>query len=1042
MNTSLRAALNTYCKELSSQYATGHAKEHAYRPALKTLMEAFENIIAINDPKKSEHGNPDFVFLQKDNPAIVRGYAEAKDVDIKLDSVEGSEQMERYRGYANLFLTNYLDFRFYRNGEKYKTIVIGSRTSTGLAFDAEATEALIREVSEFVALPPEKIASGRRLATLMGAKARRLRDDVDDFVKNGDDELSKIMQMIKDRLVPDIDAPKFADMYAQTLVYGLFVARYADSTPATFSRQEARDLVPKSNPFLRAFFDHIAGAEFDDRLGYIVDELCAVFRVSDVEDIVTKHLKVSEVTRSEKDPIIHFYEDFLATYDPRMKRAMGAYYTPVPVVRYIVRRVDEVLKQHFGICDGLADTEKLSYTPKTSTHPLTAEAEAARVESAAEVDLHRVQLLDPAVGTGTFLNETIKYIHTQFADQQGRWPKYVDEDLLPRVHGFELMMAPYTVAHLKLGMTLTETGAPKSAARVNVFLTNTLQEGLAAEPGLLEFGLSEAVTEESQLAADVKTNQPIMVILGNPPYSASSNNRTKFANKLVDKYKVEPGGLGKLDEEKTWLNDDYVKFLSFAEGMIAANGTGVVAMITNNGYLDNPTFRGMRWHLLRTFDDIYVLDLHGNANKGEVAPDGSKDENVFPIRQGVGIIIAVKTTGSADLATVHHSELWGKRADKFAALIDHEIEWQVLDLDPEFLFFVPRGTNGKEEYDSGIPVDKLFRVGSTGIVTRGDSFIVDTHKSVIEDRVKKLTRGGYDAAAMTEEFGLGEAYAPWVLANRGALSFDSSKLIPIAYRPFDHRYTYFSNKVLWRWREEVMKHFLQEKRPNVGLVTTRLQKTNPGAFVSNMPIGHKVFNSYDSNSLFPLYVFASDGTMESNLDPTQVAALTAGLSTPPSPQEIFDYVYGVLYTPKFREAYAELMVSGFPKIPKPTTDGSFRKIAELGAQLRELHLLSEKLPTTTTFPIVGDDVVRTVTYKDGAVWINTTQFFGNVSEAAWSQFIGGYRPAYQWLQDRRRKSLSNTDFTQYQQIVATLEATALAMNELDAASPDYIGAVE
>lgn len=1040
MNNAHRAAIAAYCKELSRQHATGHAKEHAYRPALKTLMEAFDNITAINDPKKSDHGNPDFVFLQQDNSAIVRGYAEAKDIDVSLDGVEGSEQMERYRGYANLYLTNYLDFRFFRNGEKYKSIVIGARTPEGLKFDAEAGEALLREMEEFVALPPEKITSGKRLATLMGAKARRLRDDVTNFVEGGDAELIKIMHMIKDRLVPDIDVAKFADMYSQTLVYGLFVARYADSTPNTFTRQEARDLVPKTNPFLRAFFDHIAGADFDDRLGYIVDELCAVFRVSDVEGIVTKHLKVSEVTKSEKDPIIHFYEDFLATYDPKMKRAMGAFYTPMPVVRYIVRRVDQILRLHFGITDGLADTERVAYSPKTSTHPLSAQAEAARAQAAADVDIPRVQLFDPAVGTGTFLNETIKYIHTQFATQQGRWPKYVDEELLPRVYGFELMMAPYTVAHLKLGMTLAETGAGKAKSRVNVFLTNTLQEGLASEPGLLEFGLSEAVTEESQLAAEVKTNRPIMVVLGNPPYSASSNNRTKFANKLVDKYKVEPGGHGKLVEDKTWLNDDYVKFIAFAEGMIAENGTGVVAMITNNGYLDNPTFRGLRWHLLRTFDDIYVIDLHGNANKGEVAPDGSKDENVFPIRQGVGIIVAVKTTGKSDLATVHHSELWGKRAAKFEALIEDDLVWQELDLDPKFLFFVPRENAGKEQYDRGIPVDKLFRIGSTGIVTRGDGFIVDARKSVIEDRVKKLVKGDYEAVAMTKEFGLGDAYASWALANRGAVEFDRDKIVPISYRPFDRRYTYFSNKVLWRWREEVMAHFLDAKKDNLGLVTTRLQKTNPGAFVSNSMIGHKVFNSYDSNSLFPLYVFAKDGTRESNLDVEQVSALAAWLKAAPSPEQVFDYVYGVLYTPSFRHAYANFMVSGFPRIPIPDSDEAFEEIGQLGGQLRELHLLKKKLPVETTYPVAGDDIVQDVRYVDGAVWINKTQFFGNVSESAWHQFIGGYRPAYQWLQDRRRDSLTNADLTHYQQVIAILERTAELMAELDAASPPYAAA--
>jgi len=1027
MDKSRRHAFDAYMTELGSQLASGHAKEHAYRPALQRLMEAFDDLTAVNDPKRSEHGNPDFVFLKKSNPSIIRGYAEAKDIDKDLDPEEHSVQMGRYSGYANLYLTNYLDFRFFRNGEKYKTITIGRLEAGKLIFWVEEVEALSRELDEFVSLPPEKITSGKRLAEIMGAKARRARDDVEEFLERGDDDLARIMAMIRDRLVPDIDGAQFADMYAQTLVYGLFVARFADPSPDTFSRQEARDLVPKTNPFLRAFFDHIAGPDFDDRLGYIVDELCDVFRVSDVGAIVSKHLNVATVTGAEKDPIIHFYEDFLAVYDKDVKKRLGAYYTPVPVVRFIIENVDRLLRERFSISDGLASSETISYIPKSGTHLM--DDSAKHVEA---LELARVQILDPATGTATFLNETIKFIRQQFEGQEGRWPKYVEENLLGRLYGFELMMAPYTVAHLKLGLTLAESGARDAKVRLNVFLTNTLQEGYKSAPALFDFGLSEAVAEESRMAAEIKDNRPIMVVLGNPPYSAGSSNRTDYANRLVSKYKVEPGGLSKLVEDKTWLNDDYVKFIAFAEDMVVANSSGIVAMITNNGYLDNPTFRGMRWHLANTFDEIYVLDLHGNANKGETAPDGSKDENVFNIRQGVGIILAVKKEVPSDgLALVFHAEMFGKRTSKFERLLKGGVEWRELTLDKEFLFFVPRSTVGKEEWDAGIPVDELFRVGSTGIVTRGDNFIVDRVKRVVDERVRKLIRGEYNAADMTKAFGLGKEYAPWVLGNRSTMTFDSSKVVQIGYRPFDKRYTYFDNKVLWRWREEVMSNFL--KPGNVGLVTTRLQKDNPGALVTDVMVGHKVFNSYDSNSLFPLYLVAPDGSLVSNLHPDRLARLTKNLEVKPTPETVLDYVYGVLYTPSYRTTNADFLKSAFARIPIPVDAKAFAAVSKLGKQLRELHLgRTMGAKPTTTFPVAGSDQVEKIEFYQERVQINPVQYFGGVSETSWNLHIGGYRPAFQWLKDRIGSSLSDAELMEYQRIVAVLDETARLMGELDA----------
>lgn len=726
--------ISDYAQAIRQKFDTGQAREHAYRPILESLMKSFTDVDAVNEPKRSAYGNPDLVFLKKSHQAIILGYAEAKDIDKDLDKVEKSEQLHRYSGYENLYLTNYLEFRFYQNGNRYQSIKIGEFANGRIDLFPEKYSQLEQELAAFLTLPPESIKSGKRLAQIMGAKGHRIRDNVAEYLSadstSKNEELEKIYAIMQTLLVHDLTPEKFADMYAQTLVYGLFVARYSDKSPESFTRQEARDLVPKSNPFLQKFFDHIVGPDFVTSLGYIVDELCEIFSVSNVAEIVHKHLKILDDT-GEKDPIIHFYEDFLKEYDPAERKKMGAYYTPVPVVQFIVRQVDRILKEDFGIVNGLADSTKTTRGNK-------------RDKYRGKITEHKVQILDPAVGTATFLNEIIKYVRRGFDGQEGRWQNYVKEDLLPRLYGFELMMAPYTIAHLKLGMTLQETGVTDLTRRLGVYLTNTLEEGLSNQINLdMALGLSSAVAEEASQAGVIKHERPIMVVMGNPPYSGVSSNETKFANALIGKYKVEPGGKQKLQERKHWLNDDYVKFIAFAEDMVERNGTGVVAMITNNGYLDNPTFRGMRWHLAKTFDKIYVLDLHGNAKKKETAPDGGKDQNVFDIMQGVGIILAVKTgkKSGSELAKVYHADSYGTRQAKFDEL-GGEIEFAEVQYNEKSVYFVPKNTKGQAEYLKGIALDSLFTQNVTGIVTMGDNFIVHDNRDVIAERVQNLQTEG------------------------------------------------------------------------------------------------------------------------------------------------------------------------------------------------------------------------------------------------------------------------------------------------------------
>ena len=784
------AAITQYLETISEKFYTDHGREMAYRGAMERLMDAFDDTVAVNDPKHSEHGAPDFVFLKRSNTKIIKGYAEAKDITVSLNKTEKTNQMERYGGYANLFLTDYLEFRFFKNGEKYQTISLGHVKNGMLYKTPETSEMLARELQAFLELPPEKIRSGKRLAEIMGGKARRIRDNVVQYLKEDSDksaELRKIYDMMKKLLVHDLSEEKFADMYAQTLVYGLFVARYGDSTPDTFTREEARDLVPASNPFLRHFFDHIVGPNFDVRLGYIVDELCEVFAVSDVQDIVHKHLRIQDQTSDAKDPIIHFYEDFLHEYDPAERKRMGAYYTPIPVVKYIVRQVDKILREDFGIAKGLASEDTVDHWVETGQDMRADKRQ--KTQTGYNLKLPRVQILDPAVGTATFLNETIKFIYEGFKGQEGRWPGYVNDNLIKRLHGFELMMAPYTIAHLKLGMTLKETGVENLKNRLGVYLTNTLEEGIPMQPDLFSFGLAEAVSDESRHAAEIKSNHPVMVVIGNPPYSVSSNNKSKYIQGLIADYKKDLG------ERKINLDDDYIKFIRFAEEMIAKNGSGVVAMITNNSYIDGITHRQMRKHLLQNFDKMYVLDLHGSTTKGEASPDGTIDENVFDIKTGVSIVLMVKTKSDKQvLAEVYHADLYGKRASKFNSLNENVPDFTRLTITEPYYFLTPKDRSALLDFNNGISLGDLFVTKSSPFRSGQDDVQISWDREKIEDVVNdliSLPEQDYRSKYNLKD-GRNHNYAG--MKADVAEGLNEKRVAKIMYRPFDIRWTYYSKK--------------------------------------------------------------------------------------------------------------------------------------------------------------------------------------------------------------------------------------------------------
>ncbi|HSW90033.1 MAG TPA: type ISP restriction/modification enzyme [Patescibacteria group bacterium] len=1021
----MHAFVQEYLNAISVKYSHEETSEIGYRTDFELLLKGiFESIKVsrINHDARTEQGNkPDFVILKSDVPIL---YIEAKDIGVSLDKIEQSDQMSRYFGYDNLVLTDYVEFRFYRNGLKYgEPIKIAEidKKNRLLIFNANNFEYLTRTMVEFTEVHKEPIRSGAHLAKIMGGKAQRIRDNVRFLFESsskGDEDLERLYEAIRDMLVHDLTIHAFSDMYAQTLVYGLFVARYYDKTPDNFSRSEARELIPNSNKFLKHFFDHIVGVDFKSSLKFIVDELCGVYSHADVGKLMNDYFHTSKDSVKNYDPVIHFYEDFLQEYDRDLKKKMGAYYTPQPVVDFIVRSVNQVLKKEFGLSNGIADTSKLPD------------------------GRHRVQILDPAVGTGTFISTIIREIYLPFKKngQEGRWPSYVHNDLLPRLHGFELMMAPYTISHLRLGIEFRKTGFWDFHRRLGIYLTNSL-ENSSGQQMMAAFGLAESIAEESKEASIIKNETPIMVVVGNPPYSGVSSNETEYANSLVERYKVEPGGLQKLQERKHWLNNDYVKFIALAESMIEKTGDGVVAMITDNGYLDNPTFRGMRWNLVKTFDKIFVLDLHGNAKRQEKSPDGSKDENVFDIMQGVSIILAIKTGKKVkeNLGEVYHADLYGTRKHKFAKLSEAP-DWQELELDSKMLYFVPKNVSGKDEYEKGLKLNELFGIYGLPLMSGRDKFTIyqnrEELKKVLNDIKNEdlnFLRTHYPVGHDTSNWKLGDA-----VSEVKAAEDIERHIVNFSYRLFDDRFTFYTGKSSGFHSRPQNRVNGQMLNDNLGLLIPKQLATREyhHVFLSDKIADFCVTTNKtkEANYLFPLYIYRDDGTRDPNFNPEILSNFINKLSFDCSPEQILDYIYAYLHAPSYRKKYQEFLRVDFPRVPFPTNDEVFKKLAKLGQELRMLHLF--KTPKvnnfTSTFQEAGTNVVEKVIYKDEKVYINEVQYFGHVREIVWNFWMGGYQPARKWLKDRKGKVLSNEDLEHYQRMIVALVETNRIMKEIDA----------
>ncbi|CAD5953870.1 type ISP restriction/modification enzyme [Planktothrix agardhii] len=1049
--------IEKYIQNINKRYQLGNATEHTFRGDLQQLIENLvPTISATNEPKRQSCGAPDYILTKKDIPV---GFIEAKDIgdkDLKGAKKTGNkEQFDRYKASLNnLIFTDYLDFHLYRDGEFITKIAIGEVTETGIKSLPENFLTFTNLIKDFCTHIGQTIKSPKKLAEMMAGKARLLSGVIEKALMS--DEINQENSTLKDQmgafkkiLIHDITLKEFADVYAQTIAYGMFAARLHDPILETFSRQKAAELIPKSNPFLRKLFGYIAGPDIDDRIKWIVDNLVEIFLACNVEEILKNYGKSTKM----EDPIIHFYETFLSEYDPKLRKARGVWYTPAPVVNFIVRAVDDILKTEFDLPQGLADNSKTK---------IKVDVQGKQVEQ----EVHKVQILDPAAGTGTFLAEVIKHIHNKFVGQQGIWSNYVETHLLPRLNGFELLMASYAMAHLQLDLLLTETGYKTTTnQRFRVYLTNSLEEKHPDTGTLFASWLSAEANEANY----IKRDTPVMCVIGNPPYSGISSNNGEWINKLIEDYKYIDGV--HFNERKHWLNDDYVKFLRYGQHFIEKNGSGVLAFINPHGFLDNPTFRGMRWNLLKTYDKIYTIDLHGNSKKKETAPDGNADVNVFDIMQGVSINIFVKTgkKKANELGKVFHFDLYGKREMKYDFLSDSSLKsvnFQELKPEKPFLFFVPKNNKGSKEYEKGFRVDELFSVNVTGVVTARDSFVIDFEKPILKKRMEEFSDINFtDDSIRRKFFGnkkegkyLAGDSRGWkmVEARKTIQSFNHNDIIQkIAYRLFDDRYIYYHSSMVDWGREKFMYHFINKDNVGIDLCRQLVTDEYSHIFVTNKIVDDSFVSnkSRERGYVFPLYLYPDNPEQQIiiqtaeripnlNTEIIKQIAEKLGLTFTNekettentfAPIDILDYIYAVLHSLTYREKYKEFLKIDFPRVPYPKDQNTFWQLVKLGGEIRQIHLLESSTVEKyiTQYPIDGDNIVTKPKYQDGKVYINNTQYFNHVPEIAWNFYIGGYQPAQKWLKDRKDRKLEIEDIFHYQKIIVALMETDKLMKEID-----------
>ncbi len=871
----------------------------------------------------------------------------------------------------------------------------------------------------FILRHREVITTSKELAEALAKLAIRIRKTANLVmdIETEKGELRKLYKAFEAALIPNLIEDDFADMYAQTITYGLLAARV--SRPMGIVSDNLSDMIPITNPFLKDMLDtflNVGGRR--NKIDF--DEL----GIQDVVELLNNPFtQIDAILRDfgnktrQEDPVIHFYEDFLNAYDKKKKVDRGVFYTPQPVVSFIVREVHELLQSEFGLEDGLADITTWGEMNKRNNRLI--------IPQGIKPTDPFIVVLDIATGTATFLVEVIDIIYkTMYAkwEKQGKnekqiaiaWNEYVPKHLLPRLYGFELLMAPYAIAHMKIGLKLAETGYRfVSIERVHIYLTNTLEPDSKVTQIRL---FSEALAKEANAVNQVKMNCHFSVVIGNPPYNRVSTNSNDFICNLIYDYKIN------LNERNLVpLDDDYIKFIRLGQHFINKNGEGILAYISNNSFIDGITHRQMRKNLIDNFDNIYILDLHGSVKKKETTPDGSLDQNVFDIMAGVSINLFIKSNSkkTKEDCKIFCFDSYGKRTEKYNFLNNNSsasIHWNELILENDFMPW-RKMDSSILNYNKYISLVDIYLLSTPCIRTHNDNELVS-----------------FDA-------------------------FRSRFNQHYLFKAFDVRFVNFDLGKIGRSRIKVMKELINQN--NVALIFQRgFPSVNPATpFITNIIADQGAVRpgTTSTSTLAPLYLYSeSEGQRTLNFNHTeknlrnpnlnmkfvnQMAKIIGlqftlekeNVENSFAPIDILDYIYAVLNSPSYLFKYKEYLKIDFPRIPYPKNIEIFWNLVKLGGELRQLHLFeSSKINHfITKFPNSGFNIVEKCVYQNNKVIINESQCFEGVPEIAWNFYIGGYQPAQKWLKDRKGRELTSLDIIYYQKIIVALVETDKLMKEID-----------
>lgn len=1033
-----KSLFDEYVTRLKETYEQGDYTEMSYRTPFQNLIEEyFTDCRLTEEAKQPENliGRPDFKARFK---GVDIGYIETKDLFFDLVPVLESDQIKKYtESIDNLILTNYSRFLLIRN----QSVILDVELIPHYMIDQkkwivsdDKIDSLKKLFQTFLDFDLPTIKTAEALAKELAKKCRLLKDlakyQLEMDIKNlkFQETTSSVLEFYKliQELIPEITIDDCADAYAQTIGYGLFLGKYyqtvyskkSKSKMDFISRSNAAGFIPESIGLIRKIL-HEAGFLLPENLQWIVDEICYILNKSDIESSlqdVTE--RTGHKSEREKDAFLLFYEDFLGKYDPDKRRSRGVYYTPRQVVSFIVRSVETILKEKFGKLDGFADES--------------------------------VTVLDPATGTGTFLN--LVYVRSllqlSYTKRGGLIPSKIHSHILKNFYGFELLIPPYILAHLKLSRQLSNWGETiEGKERIQVYLTNSLEEPIWHNPNTLDPFMKE-ITQEGEAASKIK-KKPILVILGNPPYSGESSNKGEWVNRsLKEEYKRSDGtideGYYKIEGEDLkeknpkWLQDDYVKFIRFAQKKIDELDEGVLAFITNHAYLDNPTFRGMRHSLLGSFDEIYILNLHGNSSKKEKCPDGSKDDNVFDIKQGVSISIFVKNKRKGKDSRIFYADLWGLREEKYKILDRGNIKsvnWETFEPKAPHYLFVPSTLNKEEKLQDAPSLNEIFPSNSVGIVTARDKLTIGYSTEEVWKTVNDFISHDHETARL--KYNLGKDVIDWKvqLAQEDIKKDgpDKNKIVPILYRPFDKRHTYYTGRsrgFICRPRQEIMKYMLED---NIALVSVRqvAEGIFNHVFISKTIIDARLTTSNKGIAyMFPLYSF-KEGQKFVNIKQEIMQMYSKILNRKPSPEELLSYVYGVLNSKSYRSQFADWLKIDFPKIPYPKNNDMFEKISSAGMKLIDLHLMGSQLPIQVGFEVPGENEIKSISYLKGNIWINKDQCFSNVPKSVWDYEVCGYKVIDKWLKIRKGRKLSSSEVEYLMQVIETIRETIKLCSEID-----------